>query len=110
MADINTGGGSAIQGDARTQGGPFVGRDINNYGGDYVRDSIVDLKMRVEFIEQRERQRGTGPTWLQIANVIVAIIAIAGLIYFGRGLYELADQLRVGNAIQQRIEQQYQQR
>lgn len=56
--DINTGGGSAIQGSANTGGGPFAGRDRNAANiSNTVRvdiDALEDVKARIASIELKQ--------------------------------------------------------
>ena len=117
MADnqIHTGGGSAIRGNVGTGGGKFVGRDNiiyeNNEYLQFIHDQLMDVKVRVEFIEYaieenkiKERNFAAGPTWLQLGNIIVAALVVAALLYFGGGLYAVANALQTGNVIQQRTQ------
>lgn len=117
MADnqIHTGGGSAIRGNVGTGGGKFVGRDNISYENNeylqFIRDQLMDVKVRVEFIEYaieenkiKERNFAAGPTWLQLGNIIVAALVVAALLYFGGGLYAVANALQTGNVIQQRTQ------
>ncbi len=111
MADqeINTGGGSAIRGDIATGGGKFVGRDSISYENNeylqFIRDQLMDVKVRVEFIEHaieesraKDRNSASG---LQLGNMIVAMLVVAALLYFGGGLYAVAHELQNGKVIQQ---------
>lgn len=118
MADnqeISTSGGAAIRGNIGTGGGKFVGRDSISYENNeylqFIRDQLMDVKVRVEFIEHaieeskaKERNSANGPTWLQLGNMIVAALVVAALLYFGGGLYAVANELKTGNLIQQRIQ------
>ena len=117
MADnqIHTGGGSAIRGNIGTGGGKFVGRDNISYENNeylqFIHDQLMDVKVRVEFIEHaieenkiKERNFADGPTWLQLGNIIVAALVVAALLYFGSGLYAVAHELQTGNVIQQRTQ------
>ena len=118
MADnqeISTSGGAAISGNVGTGGGKFVGRDNiiyeNNEYLQFIRDQLMDVKVRVEFIEYaieenkiKERNFAAGPTWLQLGNIIVAALVVAALLYFGGGLYAVANALQTGNVIQQRTQ------
>lgn len=117
MADqeTNTDGGSAIRGNVGTKGGNFVGRDNISYENNeylqFIRDQLMDVKVRVEFIEHaieeskaKERSMSAGPTWLQFGNMIVAAMVVAALLYFGGGLYAVAHELQTGNVIQQRTQ------
>lgn len=117
MADnqIHTGGGSAIRGNVGTGGGKFVGRDNISYENNeylqFIHDQLMDVKVRVEFIEHaieenkiKERNFADGPTWLQLGNIIVAALVVAALLYFGSGLYAVAHELQTGNVIQQRTQ------
>jgi len=112
--EINTGGGSAIRGNIGTGGGGFVGRDNISYENNeylqFIRDQLMDVKVRVEFIEHaieeskaKERNMSAGPTWLQLGNMIVAALVVAALLYFGGGLYAVANELKAGNVLQQRM-------
>ncbi len=120
MADqeISTGGGAAIRGNIGTGGGKFVGHDNISYENNeylqFIRDQLMDVKVRVEFIEHaieeskaKERNSASGPTWLQLGNMIVAALVVAALLYFGGGLYAVAHELQTGNVIQQRTQPSY---
>lgn len=113
--EINTGGGSAIRGNIGTGGGNFVGRDSISYENNeylqFIHDQLMDVKVRVEFIEHaiedskaKERSMSGGPTWLQFGNMIVAVLVVVALLYFGSGLYAVAHELQTGNVIQQRTQ------
>lgn len=113
--ETNTNGGSAIRGNIETGGGKFVGRDSISYENNeylqFIRDQLMDVKVRVEFIEHaieeskiKERSMSAGPTWLQLGNMIVAALVVAALLYFGGGLYAVAHELQTGNVIQQRMQ------
>ena len=117
MADqeINTGGGSAIRGNIGTGGGNFVARDSISYENNeylqFIRDQLMDVKVRIEFIEHaieenkaKERSMSAGPTWLQLGNMLVALLVVIALLYFGNGLYAVAHELQTGNVIQQRMQ------
>lgn len=117
MADqeINTDGGAAIRGNIGTGGGKFVGRDNISYENNeylqFIHDQLMDVKVRVEFIEHaieeskaKERSMSGGPTWLQLDNMIVAALVVAALFYFGGGLYAVANELRTENLIEQRTQ------
>ncbi len=118
MADnqeISTSGGAAIRGNIGTGGGNFVGRDSISYENNeylqFIRDQLMDVKVRVVFIEHaieeskaKERNFANGPTWLRLGNMIVAALAVAALLYFGGGLYAVAHELQNGNVNDQRLE------
>ena len=118
MADnqeISTSGGAAIRGNIGTGGGNFVGRDSISYENNeylqFIRDQLMDVKVRVVFIEHaieeskaKERNFANSPTWLQLGNMIVAALVVAALLYFGGGLYAVAHELQNGNVIQQRTQ------
>ncbi len=99
----------------RNVGGNFVGHDSISYENNeylqFIRDQLMDVKVRVEFIEHaieeskaKERNCANGPTWLQLGNMIVAALVVAALLYFGGGLYAVAHELQNGNVIQQRTQ------
>lgn len=118
MADnqeISTSGGAATSSNVGTGGGKFVGRDNISYENNeylqFIHDQLMDVKVRVEFIEHaieenkiKERNFADGPTWLQLGNIIVAALVVAALLYFGGGLYAVANALQTGNVIQQRTQ------
>lgn len=87
--DINTGGGSAIQGNASTGGGPFAGRDRNaaNISNtvrvdvdalEDVKAQIADIKLKNMFIERdiaelKEGQKENRTTLAQVNAKVDAL-------------------------------------
>lgn len=72
----------------------------NNEYLQFIRDQMVDLQVRIKFIEQAldaikdaNLRRGSGPSWLQIVNLFLAVATIIALVYFANSFYAIAQVL-----------------
>lgn len=85
MSEIQTGGGSAINGNVETGGGGFAGRDsqrnsvtVNNNDNDSAEQlwrAVTNLETRITFLEHDTRANAR-QYWIAIALFVVVIISI----------------------------------